>query len=461
MVSLKIKYKNQIVLYFSLILVVVGISFAYLFIRHDKQYKIESLQQQMDPFTEIIYDHRDDIATLSTFLPKELRVTIMDSTGKVLYDNFAEERTNFSNHLDREEIHSAMVHGTGSSIRHSETLGKEYIYYARKFPGLFIRTALEYNTSVKPILTSDNRNMILVVFVLLIALFLLFYFSHQINRPLYALKEFVDRVQKGEGNYDNIKFPDNEFGEVGEKILQAFKQLDYAKRYKQQLTHNIAHELKTPVSSIRGFLETLLQQEELDKEQSHFFLERAYAQTLRLSSLVTDISTLNNIEESSVRYDIEKINIRKCIREIEDDLSFKLTEQNSHIYVDIAGKLEIKGVYLSIYSLFKNLIDNSIEHGGKGIDIYIETARIEPDFVWFRYWDTGKGVPEEHLERLFERFYRVEASRSRKNGGSGLGLSIVKNAVLQHKGTITVKNRTEGGLLFDFSLSADLSLSGS
>ncbi|MEA5005134.1 MAG: HAMP domain-containing sensor histidine kinase [Rikenellaceae bacterium] len=304
-------------------------------------------------------------------------------------------------------------------------------------------------------ISSQEKNIIAIGVVLIVSVVLLIYFSSKINQPMKALKEFIDIVQKGDVNYDKINFPDNEFGDVGEKIIQTFRQLDEAKKYKQQLTHNIAHELKTPVTSIRGYLETLMQQE-MNKEQSRFFIERAYAQTMRLSSLISDISTLNNIEEAAGRYDIEIIKVRQCIGEIENDLAYRLSENKIRLDVEIDDHIIIEGVYLLIYSLFKNLIDNSIDHAGKGVVIHIQTVSVEAERIWFRYYDTGKGVPENHLDRLFERFYRVEAGRSRKSGGSGLGLSIVKNSVLLHNGTITVKNREEGGLQFDFSLNVKM-----
>ncbi|MEN6568722.1 MAG: HAMP domain-containing sensor histidine kinase [Rikenellaceae bacterium] len=300
-----------------------------------------------------------------------------------------------------------------------------------------------------------ERYLLSILFLLAVSIGSVVFFNRKVNKPIRDFKEFLNLLQKGHGNYENISFSKNELGEIEEKIIQTFKQLEETKRYKQQLTHNIAHELKTPVTSIRGYLETLMQQE-MDKDQRKFFIERAYMQTLRLSSLITDISTLNNIEEASWKYETEKINIKKCIEEIESDLSFSLSENNIKLYTDVSNNIEIEGVYILIYSLFKNLIDNSIEHAGRDLEIHIQTTKIDPDIIWFRYYDTGKGVSEEHLERLFERFYRVEAGRSRKSGGSGLGLSIVKNSVLLHNGSITVCNREEGGLQFDFSLSAKM-----
>jgi len=223
--------------------------------------------------------------------------------------------------------------------------------------------------------------------------------------------------------------------------------------YKQELTHNVAHELKTPVTGIRGYLETIINQENIDPEQRKFFLERAYSQTLRLASIINDISILNKMEESPRNFHTENVNIRKCVEEIKNDLSFKLEERGIKMEIDITGSLVIKGSYMLIYSLFKNLIDNSIDHGGEKIEIVIKSTGVSDGIAYFNYNDTGKGVPESHLQRIFERFYRVEKGRSRRSGGSGLGLSIVKNAVIMHNGDIKAENLPGGGLLFSFSLS--------
>jgi two-component system OmpR family sensor kinase/two-component system phosphate regulon sensor histidine kinase PhoR len=165
---------------------------------------------------------------------------------------------------------------------------------------------------------------------------------------------------------------------------------------------------------------------------------------------------LNKIEEAADKFNIEDVNIRECIKEIENDLAFKFEEKKINFTADIDNSLVIKGSNFLIYSLFKNLIDNSLEHAGENISINISYKGTKEGKVHFEYFDTGKGVSEKHIERIFERFYRVEEGRTRKSGGSGLGLSIVKNSVSLHKGTISVKNREGGGLLFTLTLSSEL-----
>jgi signal transduction histidine kinase len=450
----KIKYRDQILLYFSLLLFAVSLSFLYILFQNEKRSKIEQLQSRMYPYAELVYNFRDSLSSIKDLLPSGLRVTVIDTSGVVLFDNVSGQEKILENHSTRPEMIEAAKYGSGSALRQSSTFGRKYLYYARRFPGLYIRTALEYNSEIKPAIERDNIYIFTIMAMFCLVIFSILYISRKISRPLSSLKEFIDMVQKGKGDYENIHFPSNEFGEVGEKIIQSFRQLEQTKQYKQELTHNVAHELKTPVTGIRGYLETLLQQENINPEQRRFFLERAYAQILRLSALVSDISLLNNIEEGSERFVSEKINIRECIKEIENDLYYRLQEKKIGFIVDIGESVEIEGIYLLIYSLFRNLVENAIEHGGEGIKIYAGALPQDNEYIKFCFYDTGKGVPPEHLNRIFERFYRVESGRSRKSGGSGLGLSIVRNAVTLHRGTISVVNRESGGLQFDFTLAS-------
>lgn len=465
----KISYKYQILIYFSLLVTAITLGFSYLFMQRERDFKIERLTYTMMPYTDLVYSTlikdsaylnpvsvEKQISLILPLIPQKMRITVLTPDAWVIFDNLSLKKTIKENHFDRPELIKAKKNGFGSELRYSNTLKAEYLYYAKQYPKLYIRVALDYNTSVFPVIVNNNRYIVVILILLLSVLIVLVFVIRKINRPVTALREFINIVHKGKGDLNNINFPNDELGEVGEEIVKTFLQLDQTKKYKQELTHNVAHELKTPVTGIRGYLETLIQQENLEEAQRRFFLERAYAQTLRLSSIINDISILNKIEESPDKFEIEPVNINKCIREIESDLSFKLEEKKILFVNKIDENLIINGSSFLIYSLFKNLIDNSIEHGGGQIEICIESTGKDSKFAHFRYFDTGKGVPEEHLERIFERFYRVEKSRSRKSGGSGLGLSIVKNAIHLQKGTVKVTNHPDGGLLFEFSLALAL-----
>jgi signal transduction histidine kinase len=224
---------------------------------------------------------------------------------------------------------------------------------------------------------------------------------------------------------------------------------------KQQITENIAHELKTPVSSIKGFLETILQGN-TDKSRMMDYLQRAYSQSCRLADLINDISLLTKIEEAGSLYQIEKVNLEELISDISGEIQPKLEEHGMQLDLKIPEGLIINGNPGLLYSIFRNLFDNSIDHGGKGLTIRLDNYMNDDEFHYFTFSDTGIGVPEEDLPRLFERFYRVDKGRDRKKGGTGLGLAIVKNAIQFHKGDISVKNRNGGGLEFLFRLARDI-----
>lgn len=243
-------------------------------------------------------------------------------------------------------------------------------------------------------------------------------------------------------------FHDNSF----EIILNNISSSEKNRLLKQEMTNNIAHELKTPVSSIRGYIETILEQNQLDPAKQKFFLERAYTQILRLSELIRDVALITKTEEASELFEKESINIRNTIHEVITDLEVPLQNNQITVHNEVMEHVEIEGNHTLLYSIFRNLIDNTLSYAGENITICISNYTEDSEFYYFSYYDTGCGIEESHLDKIFDRFYRVNPGRSRKTGGSGLGLAIVKNAILFHKGQISAKNRKDGGLEFIFSL---------
>ncbi len=245
-----------------------------------------------------------------------------------------------------------------------------------------------------------------------------------------------------------IIFPDNTF----EISINDITQKEQESRLKRQLTQNIAHELKTPVSSIQGYIETIIDNATLPEEKRNFFIERCYIQTKRLTELLQDISLLNRIDESNELFEQERINLSNMIEEIASDSAEQLAQKKMTIETKLRAPLFIQGNNSLLYSIFRNLTDNAISYAGEGVHITIHCYMQDSSYYYFSFSDSGTGVSQEHLNRLFERFYRVDKGRSRKLGGTGLGLAIVKNAVLYHKGEIVAKNRAQGGLEFLFTL---------
>lgn len=282
------------------------------------------------------------------------------------------------------------------------------------------------------------------------------------------LKPIIEFLNKNEGNYSKeekrtalhlnknartftiecIIFQDLSF----EISINDITQEEEQARLKRQLTQNIAHELKTPVSSIQGYLETILSNPNIPKETVKTFLERSYAQSNRLTTLLRDISVLTRMDEAPEMMEREAVNLSLVVENIINEVNLGLEEKHIKVINLMPQALMINGNHSLLYSIFRNLMDNAIAYAGTNIQITINCFRQDDTFYYFSFSDSGVGVEEEHLTRLFERFYRVDKGRSRKLGGTGLGLAIVKNAVLFHGGTIFAKNAPSGGLEFVFTL---------
>ncbi len=227
---------------------------------------------------------------------------------------------------------------------------------------------------------------------------------------------------------------------------------EHENQLKQHLTQNISHELKTPVSSILGYMESILNNPDMDPDRQRFFVERSFLQAQRLSALLQDISTLNKIDEGKRLFEKESCDVAQVIDDVLFDVHLQVEERKCTVLSNFVSTLPIQGNRSLLYSIFRNLTDNALAYGGNNITIDINCYREDNQFYYFSFSDNGVGISEEHLTRIFERFYRVDKGRSRKLGGTGLGLAIVKNAVVFHKGNISAKSLPSGGLSFIFSL---------
>ena len=229
------------------------------------------------------------------------------------------------------------------------------------------------------------------------------------------------------------------------------EQADKETQMRRELTQNIAHELKTPVASILGYADTLLEHPDMDQQTQRQFVQRTQSQARRLSSLLEDISTLNRMDYAADMIQMSHVEVSHLVADIIQETALAAEQKDILVMNQLPQDIVVNGNQSLIYSIFRNLIDNAINYAGEGVTVSI--AAVEETEAWrFTFSDNGIGISDEHMKRIFERFYRIDKGRSRSLGGTGLGLAIVKNAVLLHGGTIKAQPATGGGLCFEFTL---------
>ena len=391
---------------FAAILVAVELSSEY-------SYKKAILSSRLEGYADIV-SRTDDYTRTTALLPDDIRVSVIRPDGSVIFDSY-EDAEFMGNHLSRPEIASCLDGAQGCSIRRSETAGIEYIYFAKRYGELIVRTALPFETSQRRFMHPDWMLMITIALLFAAAVLAIWLLSLKLGADME--KDTDERLQS----------------------------------QKKRMTGNIAHELRTPVTSIRGYLETLTNNPDMPSDKRELFTERAYLQTLRLTDLIRDISLITKMEEAPDLLTREHLGMRKLTEEVLDEFSNAITDNGIIVENLIPEDLDIKGNQSLVYALIRNLVENSIRYGGEGISIHIE-SNTRDGMACFTYYDTGKGVSQDHLGKIFERFYRIPEENAHRAEGSGLGLSIVKNAVTFHGGTITASVLEPHGLCFRFTL---------
>lgn len=581
-------FRRKIFYYFIAVFIVFTTAIMLFQLNREKNYKIAQLENTLENVTEMTHNYIEHYQlisannfqkadTLNSLIPQlNIRITVIDKKGFVLYDSYVDDFEAMENHFERPEIQKALYSETGSNIRHSETTNQDFYYYARNYNDYFVRAAMVYNLEVENFLKAEQFFIFFIIAVFILIWLLINIVTKRLSISITKLKDFAIKAGKNEPIDDISEFPENELGEIGSQIIKIYNNLKKAKdniafekdklfshmnilnegisfftsqrerklanshfiqyisiisdtstistehifsipefekvnkfldenltkdivflnnelpqieytinkseKYfkvlcivfadksfeilitditrpekrrllKQQLTSNIAHELKTPLASIKGYIETLMGNPDIDKKKQQYFIERAHAQSERLNLLLNDISLLNNIEDAGELFEIKPVNVKRAVLDVIENLGNRLAEKNIKSNLNIEDEVVVNGNDSLLSSIFQNLIENSINYAGENISIEINNYLEDKKFHYFSYSDSGIGIPEEHLHRIFERFYRLDSGRSRELGGTGLGLSIVKNAIQLHKGNISARNKPEGGIEFLFTLS--------
>lgn len=371
---------------------------------------------------EVVYDE------------KNLRITWIGADGTVLYDNDV-EANQMVNHLDRPEVMDAFHNGFGESIRESDTMNMKTFYYALLLTdGTVLRLATEARSLSSVFMQVFPIILILILLIIILCVFISHLLTKQLMKPINDIAANIDDVPS-ESVYKELSPFIERIREQHEDILAAAKK-------RQDFTANVSHELKTPLTAISGYAE-LIENGMVDNEKQVKFAGDIKKNADRLVVLINDIIRLSELDHSEAGVNFIQQNIYEVAKERVELLqnsaskkNVKLTLTGSDTYV-----LSNRGMLIE---LLDNLIQNAIRYNVSGGMIAVSILKDEKGTT-LSVKDTGIGIPEADIDRVFERFYRVDKSRSRETGGTGLGLAIVKHIVELHDGKIEIQSKLQEG----------------
>lgn len=399
------------------------------------------------------------------------RVTVIDKAGKVLADT-EQEPSKMSNHSDRPEFAEALRGKTGSATRLSASTGVNYLYLAVPSPQGALRIAVplrEVQTQVNTIrghlLTATALSFLPA---LALAALLARWFSNKLGRIIdYAAQLAAGNFEARLANpgSDELGILGTKLNETGQKLEAMFEQLEREhaeleklERVRKDFIINVSHELRTPLASIQGYTETLIDGAIDDPQHNVKFLHIIRANSERLGRLISDLLTLSRIELGITRFQFASYRVEDLLRDCQESILPIAAKKQIDIVLESAPKdaegkaLEVFCDSEAIHQVVSNLLDNAIKYTPEGGRIRLFCSPERNGFVTISVEDTGAGIPQEDLSRLFERFYRVDKARSRELGGTGLGLAIVKHMAKAHGGEVGVESEVGRGSRFWFTL---------
>lgn len=371
-------------------------------------------------------------------LPKEidydldedgLRITLISEDGTVIYDSL-EDESKMENHKERPEIAEALSTGEGHAMRKSLTSAKHTFYYAMKTEdGEVLRIGKDSNSIYNLIFKMGCLILIIGMAVFLLCAVL----SHRLTKRLVApIEKMADNIV--------LLDEDDVYDEMKPFVSMIKKQhVDILKhsQMRQEFTANVSHELKTPLTAISGYAELIASGMTSGEDTTHFAAE-IHKSAERLQYLINDIIKLSELDSDETKLELETVDLYELA--LNCQAMMEIQAEKNEVTIDVEGKsTEIRGNRNLIDELIYNLCSNAVRYNKKGGKVTIITD-VENGHPTLIVKDTGIGIPKEAQKRVFERFYRVDKSRSKSTGGTGLGLAIVKHIVAQHEAQITLES---------------------
>ncbi len=476
----RIKFQWRLFIPVYLLTIAIVGSVFYYHIYHEGELKTDLVHDQLNAVNGRIieaYEKNIDLHQYMQFMERfynntmfdELRVSVYRSDGTPIYNLGDLIPLDISTHdYDSDDTRAGK---TGRSKMSSND--KSQLFYLSEVQSndgmITVLTAMPLTLSITDAISYNTDIWFLLIFLLIAATAVLYYSTRFLTRNIVLMRDFARRAAKQEVIDPNFNFPHDELGDISREIVALYS--DKAKalarserehaialnavnekaRVKRELTNNINHELKTPIGVIRGYIDTILADPDMDPKLRQNFLERTRNNVERLCSLMDDVSTMTRLEDGSSTIPLSEVDFHDIIYNIDSD--FEVTGMAPGMTFDyfIPVNCRVHANESLLQGMLLNLIRNAGLHS-QGTEISLRVISESSKFYTFSFADNGRGVPEESIPHLFERFYRVDSGRSRKVGGTGLGLPIVKSTIVSMGGTISVHNRSTGGLEFVFTL---------
>ncbi|MCM1504217.1 MAG: HAMP domain-containing histidine kinase [Muribaculum sp.] len=465
----------------ALLWVTIG-TLVYFRYKSEKEIRTEQLNDDLRLINSRVimaYESDIDIEPFMRFISKYyensefngIRMSVYDAVGNLLYCIGAPIPREIDGEITS-ELNEATVNGAGTNLRRDST-DKDKAYYffgaRRSSDGkIFVHTAMPYTSAIKQTLAVSNDTWIVLVAVLIATTLISYFSTRYLGKNIKLLHMFANRAAKGEPLGREYGFPHDELGDISREIVKIYRERlaaterserehkiairateDKIKTTKE-LTNNINHELKTPVGVIKGYLDTIAEHPEMDEASRTRFIQKAQEHMTRMCNMLNDLSSINRLEDGASGVMKEKVDFHEIVANIKTELEIVKIGDLKFEY-DMPPGIYINGNYNLLYAMVMNLIRNANFHS-HGTVCGIKLIRENNHEYTFSFYDDGTGVSEEHLPHLFDRFYRIDKGRSRKMGGTGLGLPIVKNTINVQGGAIRVQNRQPHGLEFIFTL---------
>jgi signal transduction histidine kinase len=410
----------------------------------------------------LVHDIQDDPAYLTDIADycvrykstePRLRVTIIDNRGVVLCDSAADAHT-MENHGRRPEIVTALGDSTGSVIRFSTTVKSQLLYvavplYLSGNDRWVVRTAIPLS-SIDGLLREVFQKLLAVTMLLCAAVSLVgIFIFRKINPPLYEIRRGAERFAHGRFERKLPGYQVREIDELAKTLNRMASQLEGLEKLRREFVANVSHELKTPVTTIKGFTETLIEGAKQDPEDLDRFLEIISRQTDRLAAIIDDLLTLSRLE-SAPRSEVLALDwhdLCHILNSCEEICHARAEEKQIRILVKCERPTPVLVDNSLLTQAIVNLIDNAIKYSQERTSVTLQ-ASMDATQILITVTDEGPGIQDIHLSRLFERFYRADKARSRKLGGTGLGLAIVKHIANVHQGEVDVISKVGTGSTF-------------